>query len=145
MKLIQLNIRYDPEYPFDWVAEQEYYENMYPSDKRPMFPYKGSHRSGYINVLGLCFNYSHVVTKGFDPYAGDEWEAKLGNFRLRLSTVICCSAELSYKRKDVFNIREYEMKSMPYLIRKLFEFLEYRYEWEENNRPEDPYDDLYCE
>lgn len=141
-KLIELNIRYDPDYPFDWVTEQEYYENLYPTDKRPRFPYRGSHRSGAVIVLGLCFNYRQVRSGGFDPYQGDDWDLQLGSFRLTLSTMICCVAELTFKRRHIFNIREYEMKSMPYLIRKLVDFLEYRYEWEQRNRIEDPYGDL---
>lgn len=140
MKLIQLNIRYDPEYPFDYVTEQDYWEAKYPARVKPLFPFK----QGYGVIIGpLVFHRKHVVTKGFDPYAGERWELKIGRwFELKLATVIGFSAKLTLFGKTFTSYEKDGGKlSQPWSL--LLNALEYRYEWwERNEYVEDPYGSL---
>lgn len=163
MKLISLNIRYDPEYPFDWVSmEQQQFPEL--NAPKPLFPFRGFGRQGHVSVLGVHFNYHHRTTRGFDPYAGEEWTCTVGPFELLLSSVVCSMATLEFHwqargklwlmlmksgeptfvKRALFDVREYRQADMPWLVRKLWDFLEYRRAWFEANTPE-PEDDFYCE
>jgi hypothetical protein len=128
VKLIQLNIRYDQEYPFDWVPQVEHYEKMY-GGKPPIFLYN----RGKIKVLGFEFTRRRRCTGGFDPYAGEEWTGICGRLEIRMSNLICASAQVTFRGKVLVDRRKYEWREMPWYWDKLWDFLKHRYAWWEYN------------
>ena len=143
MKLIQLNIRYDPEYPFDWVSEQDYYEAHYPPNRKPLFPFKW--QSGVV-IGPWAFYREHVVTGGFDPYAGERWTLEIGKWlEIELSTVVAFTGKLTVFGKTFESHEKCKKGKMhiSWLWRVLLQALEYRYEWWARNEDvEDPYGSL---
>lgn len=137
-KFIQLNINYDPEYPHGYQQEDPLF-----SAPEPWFPYK----AGGVSVLGLKFRRKHVVTKGFDPYDGDKWTLKigkprgrLGELKLVLSSVVSYGIELDYTKygddRRLARIPALYKRlycaygdRLPWLWRKLWDFLDYRWAW----------------
>ena len=135
MKLTLLNIRYDPEYPYDWATEADYWDKLYPP-RPPRFPYSGN----TVSVFGLQFYHRHVNTRGFDPYAGEEWTCEVGQFNLALSSVITWSVELNWRSRSLLRTVE-DCGKLPWHWSKLWHFLEYRREWwERRTCVEEDYD-----
>ena len=135
-RLITLDIRYDPDYPFDWVPDPTF------GSPEPRFPYRGNGRRGTVSVLGLRFKREHVVTRGSDPYAGDTWSLKVGKFELKLSNVVICTTGVRWNCRELLSARGYSAKDLPQpwglLRRFLWNFLNYRKYWLECNSAEDP-------
>jgi hypothetical protein len=140
--MTKLDIKYDPEVPFDWVA-MEKANDLGP---KPRFPYDG----GGVTVLGLRFTCKHIHTGGSDPYAGDRWKMEVGNrsrwygqLTLVLDSVVICILQLEWCRRDkwrnLLEVREYELKKMPWFARKLWCFLDRRKDWWMANTPQDEY------
>lgn len=163
MRLTQLNIRYDPDYPFDWVNQQP------PEVGAPLpkFPFDG-HK---VSVLGLHFVHKHIVTEGFDPYAGDRWTLELGKDKYRpwllftLDSTVSWCAKLEVKPWRLvdslywhvpwgwwkisdgafrwfpgIDYSRYEGSTkMPRWFVLLWDFLEYRRGWWECNSPQEDY------
>lgn len=144
MKLTQLNIRYDPDYPFDWASEEDYWEAKYPANRKPLFPFNWQ-PSG-VKIGPYVFTREHIVTKGFDPYAGERWELEIGKwFRLELATVISFRAECTLFGKTFISHEKCKQGKMhiSWPWRLILDALEYRYEWwERNEHVEDPYGSL---
>ena len=132
MKLITLDIGYDPEFPDSFqncaYDQRRHYEAEY-NKPQPWFPYKNSG----VTFLGIYFFRKRVTTPGPDPYAGERWTAEVGKLELVLNSVICPEVILMWSHKRLFRICEYEYKDMPWWTRKLWAFLEERYEWWENH------------
>lgn len=123
-------------------AQADFYEKHWPASRKPTFPYVT--RLGGVELpLGLVFRRRHVTTRGFDPYAGEEWTLKSRNFSVRLSTVMACMFEVKFFGLT-FSKYGIGWEETPWYCRRLFEFLDYRFEWHEHNEyVEDPYADAY--
>ncbi len=139
MKLTQLNICYDPELPDEMqnaqYAHDQCYAKTWPSDKKPMFPFTGHQIK--IGELGTA-SFKHV-TGGphWDPYAGDEWTIKAGKLEIILSNLICAVVLIKWRDgRKFFEIRKYDQKEMPWWVRKLWDWLDYRYKWYQYNEPQ---------
>lgn len=162
-KLTQLNIRYDPEIPGEMqnhvIEEEEYYTRTYPEDRKPFFPFHGFGRGGSITVNRfISISREHRETKGFDPYAGDEWTIEVGRlnrkspwhskllFRLVISDLIIWHARLNFGkgREKQINLepgdeRSFWRRLLAVPIRWLYNRLEYRHSWWMHNEyVEDP-------
>lgn len=137
MKMTRLDINYDPDLPLGMQGPPQI------SEPKPYFPY--SRKINGVSVMGLKFIRKHVSNADLkhDSYCGDVWTANLGPLEFEYSTVIYCTAALRYWSHDIFEYRAFYWKELPWALRKLTDFLEYRYHWfMENDYQEDPYGSL---
>jgi hypothetical protein len=135
--MIKLDINYDPDLP---PGMQQAAEKPTP---KPIFPYRGGING--ISVFGLKFLRRHISNAGpkHDPYCGEVWTANAGPLEFEYSTVICYTIGMRWRSRDIFEYRATYWKELPWMLRKLADFLEYRYEWYMNNEYiEDPYGSL---
>jgi hypothetical protein len=138
MKLTKLDINYDPDLPPGMQGPPRI------SEPKPYFPY--SWKINGVSVLGLKFIRKHVSNAGpkHDPYCGEVWTCNAGPLEFEYSTVICCTVALRWQSRSIFDYRAYYFrKELPWMLRKLADCLESRYNWfMENEYQEDPYGSL---
>jgi hypothetical protein len=139
MKIITLNINYDPDLPDFMQGPQQ------PEPVPPAFPHLFPYTSSRVRILGLIFWHKRVNTGGFDPYAGQRWTCEAGSrgwFSLTLSDVVCAHAEVCFGWKT-YRWTELEWKAMPYWSRHLWDFLEDRRGYADyQSACNDPYESL---
>jgi hypothetical protein len=144
--MIKLDINYDPGLPDCMQGPSDY--DVLSRRKEPTFPYRHLASFEGVSILGLKFCRKHVVTRGFDPYAGTVWKVAVGNsdsffgqVKFSLSSLVCYEAKVGWT--SLGQSRHWRvacdcfLKDAPWWFRTLWDFLEYRWEWFQHNQPEE--------
>lgn len=123
MPLIKLDINYDPEVPDYMQGPPGWDPNRPPKPRFCLF------NKGGVKVGPVFFTHKHRNTGGFDPYAGEQWTAKIASFDISLTNLICYEIEVHRGSKLVYRQCEADRKHMSFWFMSLWDFLEHRLEW----------------
>lgn len=141
--ITQLNIRYDPEAPWNGrcVEYEDEIARLYPPDRKPWFPYR---EPGYLECTNFVrVNRNRIHYGGFDPSSGTEWVIAAGKLVVQLVGVFDLELEVRWGRRVIFTASDYHNTIAGRLVAKLYSRLEYRYDWYMHNEYVDDYDAFY--